>query len=188
MALWQSPQLWILFWWPLPVDSRRAVFVYLETLGPCEYCMPINTASCSWARLWLSLLFHLRPKCGGGNEDNGNLLQNIPCTHCSTRCPWPFSRPPPTHASARDSCHSQTSLGQSLLGTLLLSPGSWCTQSSVCALQVSVSPVLWQFYNQIPLTSQVLILWRFSVLLLDAQVGEICFWSYNFLNSVRISL
>ena len=35
--------------------------------------------------------------------------------------------------------HSQASLGQSLVGSLLLSPGSWCTQGSVCALQESVS-------------------------------------------------
>ena len=34
------------------------------------------------------------------------------------------------------------SLGQSLVGLLLLSSGSWCTQGSVCALQESVSPVL----------------------------------------------
>ena len=34
---------------------------------------------------------------------------------------------------------SWASLGQSLVGSLLLSPGSWCTQGSVCALQVSVS-------------------------------------------------
>ena len=36
-----------------------------------------------------------------------------------------------------------------LWGSLLLSPGSWCTQSFVCALQESVSPVLckfWQLY------------------------------------------
>ena len=33
--------------------------------------------------------------------------------------------------------HSQESLGQSLMGSL--SPGSWCTQDSVCALQESVS-------------------------------------------------
>ena len=39
--------------------------------------------------------------------------------------------------------HSQASLAQSLVGTLLLSPGSWCTQGFVCALQESVSPVLW---------------------------------------------
>ena len=35
--------------------------------------------------------------------------------------------------------HSLESLGQSLVGSLLLSPGSWCTQCSVCALQESIS-------------------------------------------------
>ena len=34
--------------------------------------------------------------------------------------------------------HSLASLGQSLVGSLLLSPGSWCTQDSVCALQESI--------------------------------------------------
>ena len=29
-----------------------------------------------------SLLFHLRPNYAGGNEDNGNFLQKVPCTHC----------------------------------------------------------------------------------------------------------
>ena len=43
--------------------------------------------------------------------------------------------------------HSQASLGQSLVGSLLLSPGSWCTQGSVCALQESVSPVLCKFWR-----------------------------------------
>ena len=43
--------------------------------------------------------------------------------------------------------HSRASLGQSLVGSLLLSPGSWCTQSSVCALQESVSPVLCKFWR-----------------------------------------
>ena len=36
------------------------------------------------------------------------------------------------------------------MGSRLLSPGSWCTQGFVCALQVSVSPVLckfWQLYG-----------------------------------------
>ena len=67
--------------------------------------------------------------------------------------------------------HSQASLGQSLLGTLLLSPISWCTQGSVCALQESVSPVLWQFCNQIPLASKV----KFPGVLCplpDPQVGK----------------
>ena len=50
-----------------------------------------------------SLLFDLRQNCGGGNEDNGDLLQNIPCVYCCTHCPQPCIRPPPTHASAGDS-------------------------------------------------------------------------------------
>ena len=36
-----------------------------------------------------SLLFDLRPKYGGGNKDNGDLLQKVPCTHCYTQCPNP---------------------------------------------------------------------------------------------------
>ena len=51
--------------------------------------------------------------------------------------------------------HSQASLDQSLLGTLLLSPGPWCTEGFVCALQDSVSPVLFKLCNQIPLASKV---------------------------------
>ena len=51
--------------------------------------------------------------------------------------------------------HSQASLGQSFIGSLLLSPGSWCTQGFVCALQESASPVLCKLCNQIPLASQV---------------------------------
>ena len=36
-----------------------------------------------------SLLFDLRPNNGGGNEDNGNFLQKIPCKHRYTQCPDP---------------------------------------------------------------------------------------------------
>ena len=49
--------------------------------------------------------------------------------------------------------HSQASLGQSLVGSLLLSPG---VQGSVCAFQESVSPVLckfWQLYVGLMATS-----------------------------------
>ena len=68
--------------------------------------------------------------------------------------------------------HSQSCLGQSLLGTLLFSLGSWCTQGFVCALQESVSPVLCKFCNQIPLPSKVVISWGFSVPLPDPQVWK----------------
>ena len=50
---------------------------------------------------------------GGGNENNGDLPQKIPCMYCYTQCPQPCSRPPPIHASTG---HSQASLGQSLVG------------------------------------------------------------------------
>ena len=52
--------------------------------------------------------------------------------------------------------HSRASLGQSLVGSLLLSPGSWCSQGSVCALAVSVSPILcesWRPYGGLMATS-----------------------------------
>ena len=99
-----------------------------------------------------SLLFDWRPSCGGGNEDNGDLLQKVPCTHCYTQCPQPCSRLPPTHASAGDSWTPHASPGQSLVGSLLLSPGSCCAQVSVCTLQGSVSLVLckfWQLYGRV---------------------------------------
>ena len=50
--------------------------------------------------------------------------------------------------------HSWTSLGQSLVGSLLLSPGSWCTQGSVCVLQESISPVLCKFWQLLVTSSK----------------------------------
>ena len=50
--------------------------------------------------------------------------------------------------------HIQT-LVQSLVRSLLLSPGSWCAQGFVHAVQEYVSLVLWKFGNQIPLASKV---------------------------------
>ena len=50
-----------------------------------------------------SLLFDLRPNHGVGNEDNGDFLQKVTCTHCYTQCLQPGSRPLATNASVRDS-------------------------------------------------------------------------------------
>ena len=93
-----------------------------------------------------SLLFDLRPNCGGGNEDNGDLLQMVPCRHYGTQCPQPAEghhQPTPPLDMAG---HSRASLGQSLLGSLLLSLGSWYTKAFVCAHQESVSSVLFKFW------------------------------------------
>ena len=86
-----------------------------------------------------SPLFDLRPNYSVGNKDNGDVLQQVSCTHCYTQCPQPCSQPSLTHASAGDSGHSWASLGQSLVGSLLFSPGSWYIQGFVCALQESIS-------------------------------------------------
>ena len=53
--------------------------------------------------LFKSPLFGLRPNYGGGNEDDGNLLQKVLCVHCRTECPRPCSRPLLTHTSAGES-------------------------------------------------------------------------------------
>ena len=42
--------------------------------------------------------------------------------------------------------HSWASLGQSLVGPLLLSPGSWCAQALVCALQETCVK-FWRLYG-----------------------------------------
>ena len=86
-----------------------------------------------------SLLFDMKPDYGGDNEDNGDLLQKVPCTHCCTQCPRSCSRALLTYASTRESWILTESLGQSLVGSLLLSPGSWCTRGFVCAHQEFIS-------------------------------------------------
>ena len=100
-----------------------------------------------------------------------------------------FSAPDPMAAhywptpSLKTPGHTQASLAQSLEGSLLLSPGSWCAQGFVCSLQVSVSPVLWKFCNQIPLSFKV----KFpggSQSLCRSPGWEICCGPYNFHNSV----
>ena len=84
----------------------------------------------------LSLLFHLRPNCGGGDEDHGDLLQKARrAVHALLHAVLqPCSWPPPTHASAGDSW-ALTGQSGSLVGSSLLSPGLWCAQGLVCAFQ-----------------------------------------------------
>ena len=49
------------------------------------------------------------------------------------------------HASTEHSWTFPSKSDQSLVGSLLFSPVSWCTQGSFCTLQESVSLVLWKF-------------------------------------------
>ena len=74
-----------------------------------------------------SLLFDLRRNYGGGNEDNGTSFKT---SHARTAA---LSAPDPAAGHRRSTplpetpVHSQASLGQSLVGSLILSPGSCCT-------------------------------------------------------------
>ena len=70
-----------------------------------------------------SLLFGLKPNYGEVNEDNGDLLQKVPCIHCCTQCPRPCSRPPPTHTSAGDSWTRTGKSGSASCG--ITAPFSW---------------------------------------------------------------
>ena len=106
----------------------------------------------SWTQLsnWTEL--------NGGNRD---LLQKDLCQHTPRLpgllysvllTPQQLCQPtPPPEAPG----HSQASLTRSLVESLLLPPGFWYIQGFVCALQESVSLVLWKFCNQIPLASKV---------------------------------
>ena len=117
-----------------------------------------------------SLLFDLRPNYGGGNEDNGDLLQKVPCRPCYTQCPQPCSRPPLTHASARDSWTLTGKSGSVSCG--VTAPFSWVlvhTRFCLCPPrnllpQSCVSSVVKSLQSQI--------LWGFSVALPDPQVGK----------------
>ena len=70
----------------------------------------------------------------GVNEDNGNLLQKVLCTAV-------LSAPNPEAGHHQPTPlleilgYSQASLGQSLVGSLLLSPGSWYAQGFLCVFQ-----------------------------------------------------
>ena len=78
------------------------------------------------------------------------MATSIEMSHATLSAPNPAAshhRPTPPLETPG---HSRASLGQSLVGSLLLSPGSWCVQCSVFALLESISPVLcklWQLYG-----------------------------------------
>ena len=88
-------------------------------------------------------VIYLGPNYGGGDEDNGDLLQKVPCMHCCTQCPQLCSRPPLTHASTRDSWTLTDKSASVSCGD----PFSWglAHTSFCCALQESISPVLCKF-------------------------------------------
>ena len=67
----------------------------------------------------------LRPKYVGGNENNADLLQQIPCKHCRTQCLQSCTKPPLTTPLPETPGHSRASLGPFFDHcSFLLSPGA----------------------------------------------------------------
>ena len=84
------------------------------------------------------------------------------------------------HTAAGDPQTLTGGSAQSLVGSLLLSTGSWGAQAFVCALQESLfSPVLWNFCNQTLLTFKVRFSGGFQFLCWIPQVGESRSQSYQ---------
>ena len=87
---------------------------------------------------------------GGGNEDNGDLLQKIPCIHCYTQCPQPCCRPLQTYTLVGDSRTLMCKSGSVSCG--VTAPFSWVlVHTSFCLYPPRVYfPVLckfWQLYG-----------------------------------------
>ena len=93
-----------------------------------------------------SLLLGLRPNYSGGNEDNVTSFKKSHACTAALSVPNPAAGHHGPTPLPETPGHSWASLGQPLVGSLLLSPASWCTEDSVCALPESVSPVLCKFW------------------------------------------
>ena len=112
-----------------------------------------------------------RPNHGRENGSNGDLVQRNLFQQAGAPKTVVFSTPdpaaahcqptPPTHCPG-DSWILTGKSGSVLMGSLLPSPGSWCAQDFLCALQDSSNPT--------GLQSQIL--WGFSIPLPDPQVGK----------------
>ena len=72
-----------------------------------------------------SLLFDLRPDYGGGDEDNGTSFKMSDADTAALSGPNPAAGHRGPTPLPETPGHSQVNLGQSPVGSLLLSPGSW---------------------------------------------------------------
>ena len=98
---------------------------------------------------------YLGPNYGGGNEDNGDLAQKIPCMYCYTQCPQPCSRPPLTHTSPGDSWTPTDKSGAVSCG--VTAPLFWVLVHKVlfCPPRVYFAGLCkyWQLYGGVMATS-----------------------------------
>ena len=99
---WSCIPSMLFTWGPTMVEKEMAThsstlawkIPWMEEPGRIQF-MGLQRVGYDWET---SLSFFLN--YGGGNENNGDLLQNISCMFCYIQCPQPYSRPSPNHAYA----------------------------------------------------------------------------------------
>ena len=111
----------------------------LVLMGGAMLSKSLTQLSVNWWGCILSLLCNLRPNYGGGNEDNGDLLQKVPCMHCCTQCSQPCSKLPLTHTSTRDFWTLMDKSGSVSCG--VTAPFSWVLVHKVLFVSLFPSPV-----------------------------------------------
>ena len=119
----------VLFWWAGPCS----VNLFSSFLLKCRAVFPPSYMT--WGQIMVEVLKVMATS--SKRPYAGTVAFSVPNPEAGHHRPMPLPDTPG---------HSWASLGQSLVGSLLLSSGSWCTQGSVCALQESVSPVLCKFW------------------------------------------
>ena len=155
-GLWKLPDgrdwlggIWVFFWWvgPYSVNFYSNFLLMSRAVFP-PHCLAwgqtmVGIMVTSFTRVYASTVAFSTPDLAAG--------------HCQ---PTPLPETPG---------HS----GKSLVGSLILSPVSWCTQDFVCAIKESVSPVLWKFCNRIPLASKVKFPWGSQSLCWILRLGNL---------------
>ena len=146
-------------------SESREIMMAVRTTGSCSsgqgYAQQIfNPISSEGWGCVPSLYFGLRQNYGRVMATSSKrTYASCASKDCCSQCPWPTAgrcRPTPPLETPE---HSQTSLGSvSCEITAPLSCVLLCTRLCLCPPRVSVSPVPWQFCNQIALTLKV----RFS--------------------------
>ena len=155
--------------WKLP-DGRDWLWgnMGLLLMGGAMLSKPLIQFSIDGGSCVPSLVFGLRPNYCRDNVDNGDLLQKDLCPHCWIRCPWPqWQATVNPHLCQRlPDTHRQVLWGHC---SFLLAPGALkilfvpCKSLFPQSCRSSITN-LTGLQSQIP--------WRFSVPLLDPQVGK----------------
>ena len=117
-------------WWKELTEGKLG----LVLLGGAMLCKSSIQCSVNGWGCVPSLLFNLGPNYGQCHEDNGDLLQKIPCNYCYTQHPQLCSSSPLSHTSTGDSW------------TLTHKSGSECTWLKILPVTLLITVSYFIFY------------------------------------------